>query len=130
MMLKKTLSEYPDNKEIMSRIENCDEIIGRTDCLSLIQVYQDGKIGFADKDGYIVIDMLYDSELERKAQIIVLKINDNVCIVGGKLKTSTDSKYIDYEWLSDENCYMMKKNNDGDYDFIRVENQKLKIESL
>ena len=129
-MFEKTLEEYPDNKEIMDRIDKCNEILTQSNYLSLIQARENGKLGFADKYGYIVIDFLYDSEVERKSEMIVLKNGSKYGIVGGKLKTSTDVKYLDFEWVNIDNCYMMSKNGDGDKDFVKVENGKLLIDEL
>lgn len=129
-MFEAALREYPDNKEIKDSISQCVEIIRRSDCQSLIQERENGKLGFADKDGYIVVDFLYDSELDRKAGMIVLKNGDKYCIIGGKDKNESRTQYIDYKWVREEGSFMMSKNLDGDKDFVKVENGNLIIEEL
>lgn len=123
----KILTEYPDNQDILKRINECDKIIKRSDYKSLKPILENGQLGFGDTEGYIVIDFLYDKEISRNGDMILLKSGDKYGVVGGDLKTPTETKYQSAEWIAEEKSFQLIKNSMGDCDFVSVQNGQLII---
>ncbi len=123
----KILTEYPDNQDILKRINECDKIIKRSDYKSLTPILENGRLGFGDKEGYIVIDFLYDKEISRNGNMLLLKSGDKYGVVGGDLKTPTETKYQSAEWIAEEYSFQLIKNSMGDCDFVSVQNGQLII---
>lgn len=127
-MFVKALTEYPDNEGIKQRIAECNKILRQSNYMNLLQARENGKLGFADKDGYIVIDFLYDQEVERKSEMILLKTGDKFGVVGGAEKDCSSTKYVKAEWIAEELSYRMLKNQTGDCDFVHVVDGKLNVD--
>jgi len=127
-MFVKALSKYPDNEGIRQRIEECNKILRQSNYMVLLQAREKGKLGFADKDGYIVIDFLYDQEVERKSEMMILKTGDKFGVVGGTVKDCSSTKYIKAEWIAEELSYRMLKNQTGDCDFVHIVDGKLIVD--
>lgn len=133
--LQESLTAFPDNQEILQRIHKCDDIIRAAKYSSLNAergVSPDGernKLGFADTQGYIVIDFLYDEEIGIRGKMIALKNNGQYGIVGGDLKDGvSEFKYKEILWISGKRSYYrLVKNNAGEADEAKVENGKLII---
>ena len=123
----KILTEYPDNQDILKRINECDKIIKRSDYKSLKPILENGQLGFGDTEGYIVIDFLYDKEISRNGNMLLLKSGDKYGVVGGDLKTPTETKYQSAEWIAEEYSFQLIKNSMGDCDFVSVKNGQLII---
>ena len=123
----KILTEYPDNQDILKRINECDKIIKRSDYKSLTPILENGRLGFGDKEGYIVIDFLYDQEISLNGNMILLKSGGKYGVVGGDLKTPTETKYQSAEWIAEEKSFQLIKNSMGDCDFVSVQNGQLII---
>jgi len=124
----KALTEYPDNEGVKQRIAECNKILRQSNYMNLLQARENGKLGFADKDGYIVIDFLYDQEVERKSEMMVLKSGDKFGVVGGAEKDCSSTKYVKAEWIAEELSYRMLKNQTGDCDFVHVVDGKLIVD--
>ena len=125
--LAKALNEYPDNQDIKIRIAECDKILKQSDYKSLKQVHENGKLGYMDSEDYIVIDFHYDTEIELHGEMLLLKNGEKYGVVGGSLKTPTETKYIESQWIADEKSFRMIKNSTGDCDFLSMENGNLII---
>ncbi|MDD6000815.1 MAG: hypothetical protein PUC50_01340 [Bacteroidales bacterium] len=123
----KILTEYPDNQDILKRINECDKIIKRSDYKSLTPILENGRLGFGDTEGYIVIDFLYDKEISRNGNMLLLKSGGKYGVVGGDLKTPTETKYQSAEWIAEEKSFQLIKNSMGDCDFVSVQNGQLII---
>lgn len=123
----KMLTDYPDNQDILKRINECDKIIKRSDYKSLKPILENGQLGFEDTEGYIVIDFLYDKEISRNGDMILLKSGDKYGVVGGDLKTPTETKYQSAEWIAEEKSFQLIKNSMGDCDFVSVNDGQLII---
>lgn len=123
----KMLTDYPDNQDILKRIDECDKIIKHSDYKSLTPILENGRLGFGDKEGYIVIDFMYDKEISRNGDMILLKSGDKYGVVGGDLKTPTATKYQSAEWIADEKSFQLIKNSMGDCDFVSVNDGQLII---
>ena len=52
--------------EAREKMNKCDGIIGKYNLYTLTKVTENGKIGYKDKEGYIVVDYLYKDEIRNK----------------------------------------------------------------
>ena len=127
------LNQYPNNEMIIKRLEKCDSIIKAAEYASLTPKRglspdnTSDKLGFADTQGYIVVDFLYDEEIGRKSDIMALKVGNNYGVVGGSLKEPSEFKYVEVIWIPSKKQYRLVKDNTGAAEFAGVENDNLLI---
>lgn len=132
-MFQDALAQYPGNAQITSRIAECDKIIKAADYPSLRQergTSPDGtqnKLGFADANGYIVVDFLYDEEIGKMSDIMALKQGDKYGVIGGDLKDVSDFKYMEAIWIPSAKRYRLVLDYTGAAEFAAVANGKLTI---
>ena len=133
-MFQAALVQYPDNVAIKSRIAICDSIIKAAAYPTLRQErgtspdnVQD-KLGFADTNGYIVIDFLYDEEIDKQAEMMALKQGGNYGVVGGDLKEASDFKYLETLWIPSAKHYRLVTDQTGAAELASVQNGKLTIQ--
>ncbi len=133
-MFQAALVQYPDNAAIKSRIAICDSIIKAAAYPTLRQErgtspdnVQD-KLGFADTNGYIVIDFLYDEEIDKQAEMMALIQGGKYGVIGGELKEASDFKYLETLWIPSANHYRLVTDQTGAAELASVQNGKLTIQ--
>lgn len=128
------LAEYPDNEELKNRIAKCDLIIKAAAYSALRQVRGTSpssvpnKLGFADTLGYIVVDFLYDEEIDRQTDIMSLKEDGKYGVIGGDLKETSDFKYLETLWIPSAKHYRLVTDETGAAVLATVQNGKLTIQ--
>jgi hypothetical protein len=94
---------------------------------------EQNKLGFADNQGYIVIDFLYDEEISRFSEMIALKNGGQCGVIGGELKDGvSEFKYTEVLPTTsvDTNYYRLINFENGSFisdDKAIIKNEKLII---